>query len=149
MHPTIKTFLVLKIMFYCNLMEKKRSHYQEHQLVQKTKRRNNQYYVNTLGKPYSQIVFYLCIESEFKETFDNNCETAISAQFKNQAKLMSSIPDNGNVNDETLDNFFNVFSFDYLNPTNNNNQELTLNNETPIFKSRTTTLSITKKLNLR
>ena len=46
-------------------------------------------YKMELGKPYSQIVFYLCIASEFKETFGNSCETASSAEFKNQAK---SIP---------------------------------------------------------
>ena len=90
-----------------------------------------------LGKPYSQIVFYLCIASEFKETFENNCETASSAEFKNQAKSIPSILENpnGNVNDDALDDFFNNnFSLDYLNPAINN-QEFTLNNETPIFKS--------------
>ena len=35
-----------------------------------------------------------------------------------------------------MDNFFNDFSLDYLNPATND-QEFTLNNETPIFKSRT------------
>ena len=91
-----------------------------------------------LGKPYSQIVFYLCIESEFKETFDNNCETLSSAEFKNQAKSIPSILENGNVNDDTLDDFFNDFSLDYLNPTYSNIQELRLNNKTPNFKSCTT-----------
>ena len=66
-----------------------------------------------LGKLYSQIVFYLCIDSEFEKTFDNNCETASTAEFKNHAKSILSIFDNGNVNDDTDD-----FSLDYLNPTN-------------------------------
>ena len=48
-------------------------------------------YKMELGKPYSQIVFYLCIESEFKETFDKNCKTASSDKFKNQAKSIPSI----------------------------------------------------------
>ena len=34
-----------------------------------------------LGKPYSQT-FYLCIESDFKKTFDNNCETPSFAACK-------------------------------------------------------------------
>ena len=64
-----------------------------------------------LGKTYSQTVFYLCVESEFKETFDNNYEVASSAEFKNQAKSVPSILENanGNVNDDTLDDFFNEF----------------------------------------
>ena len=71
-------------------------------------------YKMELGKPYSQIVFYLCIESEFKETFDKNCETASSAKFKNQAKSIPSIfQENSNVNDVTLNKFFNDFSLDY------------------------------------
>ena len=92
-----------------------------------------------LGKPYSQIVFYLCIASEFKETFENNCETASSVELKNQAKSILILENaNGNVNDDALHNFFiNDFSLDYLNPATNN-QEFTLNNETPIFKSCTT-----------
>ena len=82
-----------------------------------------------LGKPYSQIVLYLCIESKFKETFDNNCETASSAEFKNQAKSIPFIlEENGNVNEDTLDDFFNDFCLDYLNSTNSNNQEFSLNN---------------------
>lgn len=66
-----------------------------------------------LGKLYSQIVFCLCIDSEFEKTFDNNCETVSTAEFKNHAKSILSIFDNGNVNDDTDD-----FSLDYLNPTN-------------------------------
>ena len=93
-----------------------------------------------LGKPYSQITFYLCIESDFKKTFDNNCETPSFAACKNQAKLTLSILENGSVNDETLDNYFNDFNLDYLNPTDSNNQEFTLNNEIPFFLSRTTVL---------
>ena len=93
-----------------------------------------------LGKPYSQITFYLCIESNFKKTFDNNCETPSFAACKNQAKLTFSILENGSVNDETLDNYFNDFNLDYLNPTDSNNQEFTLNNEIPFFLSRTTVL---------
>ena len=95
-----------------------------------------------LGKPYPQIVFYLCIASEFKETFENNCETASSAEFKNQAKSIPSILENpnGNVNDDALDDFFiNDFNLDYLNPATKN-QEFTLNSETPIFKPCTTVL---------
>ena len=67
-------------------------------------------YKMELGKPYPQIVFYLCIASEFKETFENNCETASSAEFKNQAKSIPSILENpnGNVNDDALDDFFNL-----------------------------------------
>ena len=96
-------------------------------------------YKMELGKPYSQIVLYLCIESKFKETFDNNCETASSAEFKNQAKSIPFIlEENGNVNEDTLDDFFNDFCLDYLNSTNSNNQEFSLNNETPIFNFRTT-----------
>ena len=53
-------------------------------------------YKMELGKPYSQILFYLCIESEFKEAFDNNCEIASSAEFKNQAKSIPSILENSN-----------------------------------------------------
>ena len=96
-------------------------------------------YIIELGKPYSQIVFYLCIASEFKETFENNCETASSVELKNQAKSILILENaNGNVNDDALHNFFiNDFSLDYLNPATNN-QEFTLNNETPIFKSCTT-----------
>ena len=96
-----------------------------------------------LGKPYFQIVFYLCIASEFKETFEKNCETASSAAFKSQAKSISSIVENanGNVNDDALDDFFiNDFSLDYSNSATNNQSEFTLNNETPIFKSCTTAL---------
>ena len=82
---------------------------------------------------------YLCIESKFKETFDNNCETASSAEFKNQAKSIPFIlEENCNVNEDTLDDFFNDFCLDYLNSTNSNNQEFSLNNETPIFNFRTT-----------
>lgn len=65
-----------------------------------------------LGKLYSQIVLCVCIDSEFEKTFDNNCETASTAEFKNHAKSILSIFDNGNVNDDTDD-----FSLDYLNPS--------------------------------
>ena len=84
------------------------------------------------------MVFYLCIASEFKETFENNCETASAAEFKNQAKSIPILENaNGNVNDDALDDFFiNDFSLDYLNPATNN-QEPTQNNETSVFKSCT------------
>ena len=96
-------------------------------------------YKMELGKPYSQIVFHLCIASEFKETFENSCETASSAEFKNKAKSIPILENaNGNVNDDALDDFFiNDFSLDYLNPATNN-QEFTLSNKTPIVKSFTT-----------
>ena len=87
-------------------------------------------YIRELRKPFSQIAFRLkCIE--LKETFDYNCETASSAESKNLAKSIPSIID-------TLDGFSNDFSLNYLNLTNSNNQEFTMNNETPIIKCRTT-----------
>ena len=79
-------------------------------------------YKMELRKPYSEIVFPLCFASEFIETFENNCETASSAKFKNQANSIPSILENanGNVNGDALDNFFiNDFSLDYLNPATN------------------------------
>ena len=96
-------------------------------------------YIRELRKPFSQIAFRLkCIE--LKETFDYNCETASSAESKNLAKLIPSIID-------TLDGFSNDFSLNYLNLTNSNNQEFTMNNETPIIKCRTT--AIAKKVKLK
>ena len=97
-------------------------------------------YRRELQKPYSQIAFYRCIVPEFKETIDDNWETASSVEFKNPTKSISSILD-------TLDGSFNDFSLNYLNLTNSNNQEFTLNNETPIFKSCTAV--ITKKIELK
>ena len=96
-------------------------------------------YRRELQKPYSQIA-YRCIVPEFKETIDDNWETASSVEFKNPIKSISSILD-------ALDGSFNDFSLNYLNLTNSNNQEFTLNNEAPIFKSRTAV--ITKKIELK
>ena len=42
-----KTFVALRIMFYCTLMEKKWLHSQKHHLVQERKMENNSDYVNT------------------------------------------------------------------------------------------------------
>ena len=77
MHPTANTFVALRILFYCTLKEKKWLHYQEHQLVQRTKRGNSSNYMNTKRNEENHH-----IESEFKETFDNNCDTGSSAEQK-------------------------------------------------------------------
>ena len=121
-------------MLYCTLTEKKWLHQQGR------KSGDNSHHLNTKRNQENHIVkqFFICIESEFKETSENNFETTCSIKFKNSAKSSPSIIKNDNVNDDTWDDFLNDFSLHYLNPTNSNNQEFTLKNKVPIFRYHTT-----------
>ena len=55
MHPIIKTFVALRIMFYCTLTEKKWLHYQVHETKKGIQFTLCEYKME-LGKAYSQIV---------------------------------------------------------------------------------------------
>ena len=120
MYPIFKTFYGLK--YYVSLYpdeKKKWLHYQKQKKEKKKLKNHN-----------------MSIQNGIRKTILSN-----SFLNTNRDKSIFSIIENGYVNDSILDDFFNDFNLEYLNSANSNiNQEFTLRNETPIFKSHTTVL---------
>ena len=88
MHPIIKTFVSVSIMFYVLLYPDGKEVVTLPETPTDTREKKGKKsklckYKMEKHKPNSQIVFYLCIESAFKKPFHNNCKAAISTEFKN------------------------------------------------------------------